>query len=65
MAGVTLRVILKRRSVPAAMAWLLVIYILPLGGIITYLLFGELNLGKRRIERSKALLHSPTKFCLL
>ncbi|AEI74950.1 Cardiolipin synthase [Candidatus Moranella endobia PCVAL] len=62
MAGVTLRVILKRRSVPAAMAWLLVIYILPLGGIITYLLFGELNLGKRRIERSKALWPSTTKW---
>lgn len=55
IAGVTLRVMMKRRAVPSAMAWLLVIYILPLVGIITYLLFGELNLGKRRAERSKAL----------
>lgn len=55
IAGVTLRVMMKRRAVPSAMAWLLVIYILPLVGIITYLLFGELNLGKRRAERSRAL----------
>ncbi|UVK79018.1 MAG: cardiolipin synthase A [Sodalis sp. Ffu] len=62
IAGVTLRVLMKRRTVPAAMAWLLVIYILPLVGIITYLLFGELNLGKRRAERSKAMWSSTTQW---
>lgn len=62
IAGVTLRVMMKRRAVPSAMAWLLVIYILPLVGIITYLLFGELNLGKRRAERSKALWPSTAKW---
>ncbi|AKJ42571.1 cardiolipin synthase [Pragia fontium] len=55
IAGVTLRVLMKRRSVPSAMAWLLVIYILPLVGIIAYLLFGELHLGKRRAERAKEM----------
>lgn len=33
------------------MAWLLIIYILPLVGIIAYLAVGELHLGKRRAER--------------
>lgn len=32
------------------MAWLLIIYILPLVGIIAYLAVGELHLGKRRAE---------------
>ena len=34
IAGVTLRILMKRRAVPSAMAWLLIIYILPLVGII-------------------------------
>ncbi|VFS59592.1 Cardiolipin synthase [Raoultella planticola] len=45
IAGVTLRILMKRRAVPSAMAWLLIIYILPLVGIIAYLSFGELHLG--------------------
>ena len=44
IAGVTLRILMKRRAVPSAMAWLLIIYILPLVGIIAYLSFGELHL---------------------
>ncbi|NPE57362.1 cardiolipin synthase A, partial [Dickeya dadantii] len=30
VASITLRILMKRRAVPSAMAWLLVIYILPL-----------------------------------
>lgn len=45
IAGVTLRILMKRRAVPSAMAWLLIIYILPLVGIIAYLSVGELHLG--------------------
>ena len=33
IAGVTLRILMKRRAVPSAMAWLLIIYILPLVGV--------------------------------
>ncbi|HDI5930139.1 TPA: PLDc N-terminal domain-containing protein, partial [Escherichia coli] len=54
IAGVTLRILMKRRAVPSAMAWLLIIYILPLVGIIAYLAVGELHLGKRRAERARA-----------
>ncbi|URJ28331.1 cardiolipin synthase [Candidatus Blochmannia vicinus (nom. nud.)] len=53
IALVTFRVLVKRRAVPSSMAWLLVIYILPLIGVITYLLFGESNLGKQRSSRSR------------
>ncbi len=55
IAGVTLRILMKRRAVPSAMAWLLIIYILPLVGIIAYLSVGELHLGKRRAERARAM----------
>lgn len=62
IAGVTLRILMKRRAVPSAMAWLLIIYILPLVGIIAYLSFGELHLGKRRAERARAMWPSTAKW---
>ncbi len=61
IAGVTLRILMKRRAVPSSMAWLLVIYIIPLVGIVAYLSFGELHLGKRRAERAKAMWPSTAK----
>ncbi|MCL5042788.1 MAG: cardiolipin synthase [Gammaproteobacteria bacterium] len=54
-AGVTLRVITKRRAVSASLAWLLVIYILPVFGAILYLMLGELNLGRQRAARAQAM----------
>ena len=62
IAGVTLRILMKRRAVPSAMAWLLIIYIIPLVGIIAYLSFGELHLGKRRAERAKAMWPSTARW---
>lgn len=62
IAGVTLRILMKRRAVPSAMARLLIIYILPLVGIIAYLSFGELHLGKRRAERARAMWPSTAKW---
>ena len=62
IASVTLRVLMKRRTVPAAMAWLLVIYILPLVGVVAYLSFGELHLGKRRAERARAMWPSTARW---
>ena len=44
------------------MAWLLIIYILPLVGIIAYLAVGELHLGKRRAERARAMWPSTAKW---
>ncbi|WP_260259229.1 cardiolipin synthase [Vibrio intestinalis] len=77
VAGVTLRVVLKRRAVSVSLAWLMVIYIIPIVGVGCYFLFGELNLGRKRAERAKEMLapfaewfsslndcaaHSPEKF---
>ncbi len=41
---------------------MLIIYILPLVGIIAYLSFGELHLGKRRAERARAMWPSTAKW---
>ncbi|PKM04712.1 MAG: cardiolipin synthase [Gammaproteobacteria bacterium HGW-Gammaproteobacteria-6] len=54
-AAVTLRVVTQRRPVSVTLAWLLVIYILPLLGVILYLLIGELNLGRTRAARAQAM----------
>ncbi|MDN3613097.1 MAG: cardiolipin synthase [Vibrio gallaecicus] len=55
VAGVTLRVVLKRRAVSVSLAWLMVIYIVPIVGVACYFLFGELNLGRKRAERAKQM----------
>ncbi|CEA05111.1 cardiolipin synthetase [Pseudomonas saudimassiliensis] len=54
-ASVTLRIIARRRPVSVTLAWLLIIYILPLLGAALYLLIGELNLGRARAARSNAM----------
>lgn len=55
VAGVTLRVVLKRRAVSVSLAWLMIIYIFPIVGVGCYFLFGELNLGRKRAERAKEM----------
>ncbi|WP_275235212.1 cardiolipin synthase, partial [Pantoea ananatis] len=62
IAGITLRILMKRRAVTSAMAWLLIIFILPLVGIIAYLSFGELHLGKRRAERARTMWPSTARW---
>ena len=53
VAGISVRVMYKRRPVTSTMTRLLIIYILPFIGIIAYLAFGELHLGRRRVEQAK------------
>lgn len=55
IAMVTIRILLKRRPVTSTLTWLLIIYIIPLVGVISYLTFGELHLGKRRIIKAKGM----------
>lgn len=52
VAGVTIRVVLKRRAVSVSLAWLMIIYIIPIFGVACYFMFGELNLGRKRAERA-------------
>ncbi len=53
IALVTLRIVMKPRAVSSSMAWLFIIYIIPLLGVIAYALLGELHLGKKRAEHAK------------
>ncbi|MEZ9230642.1 cardiolipin synthase [Vibrio amylolyticus] len=55
VAGVTLRIVLKRRAVSVSLAWLMIIYIVPVFGVFCYFLFGELNLGRKRADRAKEM----------
>ncbi|WP_375750233.1 cardiolipin synthase [Vibrio sp. HN007] len=55
VAGVTIRVVLRRRAVSVSLAWLMIIYIIPIFGVFCYFLFGELNLGRKRAERAKSM----------
>lgn len=55
VASVTIRVVIKKNAVSVSLAWLLVIYVLPIFGVLAYFLFGELNLGRRRAERAKEM----------
>jgi len=56
-----MRVLLRPHRDPASrIAWVVVIVTLPVLGIVTYVLFGEVNIGRRRIERARAVLeHLP------
>jgi cardiolipin synthase len=55
--AVVIRILLRPHRDPAArIAWVLVVGALPLFGMLTYLLFGEVNIGRRRVERLRAVL---------
>ncbi|WP_339908994.1 phospholipase D-like domain-containing protein, partial [Symmachiella dynata] len=55
--GVAARAILRPHRDPAArVAWIVVIFSLPVIGIIAYLLLGETNIGRRRVARMREVL---------
>ena len=46
------RVLLRPHREPASrIAWIVVILAVPVFGIISYILFGEVNIGRRRVAR--------------
>ena len=53
--GISVRVVMKRRPIGVSLAWLFLIYILPGLGIVSYLLFGEIRLGRKRVARAVAM----------
>lgn len=55
LTAVYLRVLYKRRTVSASLAWFLVIFIVPVIGIIAYIAFGEIQLGSRRAQNAASL----------
>jgi len=51
------RVLLRPHREPASrIAWIVVIMVLPVAGIVAYILLGETNIGRRRIARMQAVL---------
>src|SRR5204863_4899304 len=55
--AVMARVILRPHREPASrIAWLVVIIVLPIIGILTYIFLGETNIGRRRVSRMCAVL---------
>ena len=54
---VTVRAILRPHRNPASrIAWVVVIAVIPVLGVVVYILLGETNIGRRRVERSKEVL---------
>ena len=60
--AVLVRVLLRPHREPASrIAWLVVVFALPVVGILAYLLFGEVNIGRSRIKRMhQVLAHLPS-----
>ena len=55
--AVIVRILLRPHRDPASrIAWVVVVSVLPLFGILAYLLFGEVSIGRRRVERLRAVL---------
>jgi cardiolipin synthase len=56
--GLSLRVVMRRPAVGVALAWLVVILVVPFVGAGVYLVIGETRLGRRRGARAAAV-HAP------
>ena len=55
--GVILRAILRPNREPASrIAWMVIILVFPILGITAYILFGETNIGRKRVARMKQVL---------
>jgi cardiolipin synthase len=53
------RVVLRPHRQPASrIAWIVVITALPVAGILAYLLFGEVNIGRRRMARRRRVINN-------
>ncbi|WP_026957508.1 cardiolipin synthase [Aliagarivorans taiwanensis] len=53
VGATTVQVILKRRPVGVTLSWLLLIYAIPLLGVVCYQAFGERYLGRFRARRAR------------
>ncbi|MGB5265300.1 MAG: cardiolipin synthase [Polyangiales bacterium] len=55
--AVVVRILLRPHRDPASrIAWVVVVAVLPLFGMLAYLLLGETNIGRRRVARLRAVL---------
>lgn len=47
-AGLSVEVIMRRRPVPVTLAWLVLLFFVPIGSVVAYILIGEVRLGERK-----------------
>lgn len=60
--GISLRILLRPHREPASrIAWLVVVFAIPLVGVLAYFLLGETNIGKKRVERMNAIVANMPK----
>ena len=52
--AVTLRILSRRQPPGVAMAWILFVLLVPVAGLVLYVMIGERRLGRRWIERAEA-----------
>lgn len=53
--SVTLRLLVKKQSSSATLSWLMLIYLVPVIGVMAYLIFGEVKLGTKRAKLFRTL----------
>ncbi|MCW9709685.1 cardiolipin synthase [Avibacterium sp. 21-586] len=53
--SITMRLVIKKQSVSATLSWLMIIYLVPVVGIVAYLVFGEVKLGTKRAKAFRLL----------
>ena len=64
--AVAVRVLLRpNRDASSRIAWIVVVALVPALGIVAYLLFGETNIGRKRVERAKRVIDSLPPFSSL
>jgi cardiolipin synthase len=62
-AGFIARVLLRPNRQPAArLAWIVVITAVPVVGVLSYLLFGEVDLGRRRVAKLRRVIAAVPPF---
>ncbi|MCB1857382.1 MAG: cardiolipin synthase [Gammaproteobacteria bacterium] len=53
--GLSARIIMLKRPASVTFAWLMVVWVLPLVGVLIYLLIGENRMGESRARRARAI----------
>jgi len=60
--ALVVRILLRPHREPASrIAWVVIVIVLPVAGILAYLLFGEVNIGRQRVERMRSVLAGMPK----
>ena len=60
---VILRILTRQHRQPASrIAWIIVVLVFPIFGILVYINFGEVNIGRRRVKKLRTIIENMPKF---